>query len=146
MLIGQYVNRLNEKGRTALPAKFREIVGDSAIIAKWYEGCLVVVDTNSWEVLLTKLTGKSEIITSPVRDTDRFILGSAFEINLDSQGRFVIPKILREYAGLKDEITFVGLGTRVEVWDKKAWEEREKFVQEHASEFVEKLAEKRGDL
>ncbi|MCH7729996.1 cell division/cell wall cluster transcriptional repressor MraZ [Patescibacteria group bacterium] len=140
MLIGQYFTKLTEKGRCALPKKFRRQLGDKAIIAKWYEGCLVVVGEKLWEVLLIKLTGKSEIITQPVRDTDRFILGSAFEFTTDSQGRFVIPKVLREYAGLKEEVVFVGLGERVEVWSKGAWSQREDYVQKHASELVEKLA------
>jgi len=148
MLIGQYIARLTEKGRSSLPKRFREVIGDKAIVAKWYEECLVVVSTESWADLLQKLTGKSEIITAPVRDTDRFILGSAFEISLDSQGRFVIPRILREYANLKEEIVFVGLGDRVEMWDIKSWQEREKYVQENAPEMVEKLAKekkKEGD-
>lgn len=101
---------------------------------------MVVVGEGLWEALLKRLTGGSEIITQPVRDTDRFILGSAFEFATDKQGRFVIPKVLREYAGLKDEVVFVGLGERIEVWDKETWDKREDYVQKHASEMVEKLA------
>ncbi len=143
MLIGQYYTKLTEKGRCALPKKFRGQLGDKAIIAKWYEGCLIVVGKASWVALLTKLTGKSEIITGPVRDTDRFILGSAFEYETDSQGRFVIPKVLRDYAALGEEIVFVGLGNRVEIWSKESWVEREAYIQKHASELVEKLAKAR---
>lgn len=142
MLIGQYFTKVTEKGRCALPKTFRKQLGDKAIIAKWYEGCLVIVGGNRWEALLTKLTGKSEIITLPVRDTDRFILGSAFEFLTDSQGRFVIPKVLRDYAQLKEEAVFVGLGERIEVWNKNAWNEREAYIQKHATELVEKLAKK----
>jgi MraZ protein len=143
MLVGQYIQKISTKGRTAVPAKFRQALGQNVIVAKWYEGCLVIVDSKSWQALLLKLTGKSEVITAPVRDTDRFILGSAFEINLDNQGRFVIPKLLREYAGLTEQAVFVGLGDRVEVWDKKGWGEREKYVQKYAGEMVEKLAKDR---
>jgi len=143
MLIGQYYTKLTEKGRCALPKKFRKLIGDKAIIAKWYEGCLVVVGRTSWVALLTKLTGKSEIITGPVRDTDRFILGSAFEFETDSQGRFVLPKVLRDYAALDEEIVFVGLGDRVEIWSKASWIEREEYIQKHASQMVEKLAKAR---
>ncbi len=141
MLVGQYATKLTEKGRAAMPVHFRRQIGDAAIIAKWYEGCLVVVSQESWQELLQKLTGKSEIITAPVRDTDRFILGSAFEFTLDEQGRFVIPKLLRDYARLDEDIIFVGLGNRIEMWNKTEWEEREKYVQEHAGEMIEKLAD-----
>ena len=145
MLVGQYIQKISDKGRTALPAKFRREIGKDAIVAKWYEGCLIVVDLKSWDELLLKLTGKSEIITAPVRDTDRFILGSAFEVSFDQQGRFVVPRALRDYARLVDEVVFVGLGNRIEVWNKKGWEKREKQVQEKASDLVEKLAREGGD-
>ena len=140
MLIGHYYTKLTEKGRSSVPKKFRQEIGNKAIIAKWYENCLVIVDPDSWNALLNKLTGKSQIITEPVRDTDRFILGSAFEIDLDSQGRFVIPKALRDYARLSEEIVFVGLGNRVELWDSNLWIEREKYIQDHAGKMIEEIA------
>lgn len=140
MLLGHYITRLTTKGRTSIPAKFRKEIGNRAIVARWYEGCLVVVGIEEWKALLDKLTGKADIITQPVRDTDRFILGSAFEIRLDNQGRFVLPRVLREYASLSDEVVFVGLGDRVEVWSKKSWEDREKYIQEHAGKMIEDLA------
>ena len=142
MVIGQYLVKLTEKNRTALPKKFRNELGNAVIIARWYEGCLVIVSSKGWKALLDKLTGKSELITEPIRDTDRFILGSAFEVELDSQGRFVIPKILKDYANLNEEVTFVGLGDRVEVWNKNAWKEREVYVQENAAQMVEEVSNK----
>ena len=140
MVIGQYLVKLTEKNRTALPKRFRNELGNEVIIARWYEGCLVVVSNKGWKALLDKLTGKSDLITEPVRDTDRFILGSAFEVELDGQGRFVIPKILKDYADLGEEVVFVGLGDRIEVWNKDAWKEREEYVQENAAQMVEKVS------
>ena len=140
MVIGQYLVKLTEKNRTALPKRFRNELGNEVIIARWYEGCLVVVSNKGWKALLDKLTGKSDLITEPVRDTDRFILGSAFEVVLDGQGRFVIPKILKDYADLGEEVVFVGLGDRIEVWNKDAWKEREEYVQENAAQMVEKVS------
>ena len=140
MLLGQYQTKLDEKGRCAIPARFRSQIGKNAVLAKWYEGCLVFVKDDGWIALLEKLTAKSEIFTSPVRDTDRFIMGSAFEIELDSQGRFVVPKLLRDYANLSSDITFLGLGERVEIWNSKSWEEKERQVSENAVKLIEKLA------
>jgi MraZ protein len=141
MLIGHYITKLMQDGRCAMPSKFRKEIGSSAIVARWYEGCLVVVSVDKWQELLQKLTGRSEVITAPVRETDRFILGSAFEISTDSQGRFIVPKSLRDYAKLQEEVTFVGLGDRVEIWNKAAWEEKEKLLSEKAGEMIEKIAE-----
>ncbi|EKE16068.1 MAG: Protein mraZ [uncultured bacterium] len=140
MLIGQFQTKLDEKGRCAIPAKFRSKIGKRAVLAKWYEGCLVFVGEDGWIALLEKLTAKSEIFTSPVRDTDRFIMGSAFEIELDSQGRFVVPKLLRDYANLASDITFLGLGERIEIWNSKNWEEKERQVSENAEKLIETLA------
>ena len=141
LLMGQYLVKLTDKGRLALPSKFKKVLGTQVIVAKWYEGCIVVVDASEWESLLNKLTGKEKHITASVRDTDRFILGSAFEVELDAQGRFVVPKVLLNYAGVGNEAVFLGLGDRVEIWDKDAWREKEIEVQESASALIEKIAD-----
>ncbi len=124
----------------AIPKKIRRHLGKKFIIAKWYEGCLVAVSHESWQELLNRLTGASQIITSPVRDTDRFIMGSAFEVVPDEQGRIIIPEKLAQYAGFKKEVLFMGLGNRVEIWDQVSWEEREKYIAEHSAEFLEEVA------
>lgn len=140
MLIGQYQSRIDEKGRAVVPAKFRHQLTKISVVARWYENCLVLVSESGWLALLDKLTGKSQILTGPVRNTDRFILGSAFEIEIDAQGRFVIPKILRDYAKIGEEVTFLGLGNRVEIWDSKSWGTKEKEVSENADKLIESLA------
>lgn len=141
MLIGQYVSNLSPKRRAAIPKSLREELGSSLIIAKWYEGCLVLVGQKNWRALLKRLTGKIRLITAPVRETDRFILGSAFELVPDGQGRVVIPKTLADYANLTKKVVFVGLGERVEIWSEAEWNVREEFVARHAGEFIEDLAE-----
>lgn len=140
MLIGQYVNKITKKGRTALPSTYRKKIGQEAIVAKWYEGCIVIISKKNWQSHIQRLTGKENFLTLPIRDTDRFILGSAFEIKFDSQGRFVVPKTLRDYAGFRDELIYLGLGERIEIWDKNKWEEREKDIQQKASNMLEQIA------
>lgn len=142
MLIGTYVASLSAKRRVAVPSTFRKILGASFIAAKWYEGCLILVSKENWTALLNKLTGKNEIITQPVRDTERFILGSAYEMVPDGQGRVVLPARLAQYGGLEDKAVFVGLGDRVEVWERQSWEKREQYVSQNASKFIEQLSDK----
>ena len=139
MLIGQYFSKITDKNRISLPIKFRNELGKKLIIAKWYEGCCVIVSVEDWKKLLTKLTGRAEILTKAVRDTDRFILGSAFELDLDAQGRFVIPGNLKGYAGLSEDVTFLGLGDRIELWDTAVWNEKEQTVQENAGQTLEEM-------
>ena len=142
MLIGSYSGRLSPKRRTAVPKKFLEELGNTFIIAKWYEGCLVIVGKSLWEALLERVSPKGTVVTGPVRDTDRFILGSAFELNPDGQGRIIIPAGLATYGNLSEKIIFLGLRDRVEVWDEEEWARREKEISSHAAELIEKLAQK----
>jgi MraZ protein len=145
VLIGQYPGILGFKRRIAIPKKFRQILGEKFIIARWYENCLVIVSLTSWQELLKKITGKSRVITAPIRNTDRFILGSAFEVVADDQGRIIIPENLAKYAALKNKIIFVGLKDRVEVWNQEAWEKQEKHIAQHAAQMIEEIAkEDRG--
>ena len=147
MLIGNYSSNLTSGRRVAIPKKFREEIGKKIIIAKWYEGCLVVSKIDKWREIMDLLTGRASVITAPVRDTDRFVMGSAFELEADAQGRVILPQQLVEYGGLKSEVLFVGLGNRVEIWAKEEWERRESYLSEKASEMVEKLAlEQKGGV
>lgn len=140
MLIGQYTSKLTDKERISVPKKFRDELGDELIIAKWYENCLVLVSLPTWQQLQKRLIGKSELVTEPIRDIDRFILGSAYEISLDSQGRFVLPEVLRKYSQILDEVTFLGLGDRVEIWSSERWLKLEESLEEKASASIERIA------
>jgi MraZ protein len=144
MLLGQYQTKLDEKGRCPVPAKFRRELKNVCVVAKWYEGCLVIVSKDNWTGILDRLTAKSEFITSPVRDTDRFIMGSAFEVELDGQGRFVIPKILRDYGGLSENVVFVGLGDRAEIWNSERWQKKEEEISQVAEKLIEKIAKQKS--
>jgi len=139
MLIGEYKNKLDEKNRVALPKKFRADLGDRVIITRGYEGCLLVVSKKSWQMLIED-TVRGPFTSGVLRDTTRFLLGGAFEVELDGQGRFVLPKNLLDYASLGDEACFVGLGRWVEIWDSVKWEERLKFLYNHGSEIADKLS------
>ena len=140
MIIGNYSSKLTQGRRLAIPSKFRTKLGKKLIVARWYENCLVLVSQNNWEALLTKLSGKSEFLTSPVRDTDRFILGSAFEVQPDSQGRVLLSEDLVKHANLDSEVVFIGLGDRVEIWSKSDWNKRQQYLSDNASELIEKVA------
>lgn len=150
MLIGQYISKLTDKNRLSVPKKFRQEIGDDIIIAKWYEGCLVIVSKENWNRLKKRLIGETGLITSPVRDIDRFVLGSAFEISLDDQGRFVILDNLMNYADITDEVVFVGLEDRIEIWSANKWRDIEKSAMKKATAALEEIAnrkqiEKGGD-
>jgi MraZ protein len=140
MLLGTYPARFASGHRVSIPVQFRKEFGESVILARWYEGCLVLVGKGFWNVLYKRLTGGSDLIINPIRDTERFILASAYEVFPDEQGRIVIPERLTEYSNLKEDIYFIGLGEKAEIWDKQTWEEKEKEVIKNAASYIEDLA------
>lgn len=144
MLIGQYESKVGEKNRVAFPKRFREILLDKLIITYGFENSLIVVSESGWKALLQGTEDKPFLL-SGARDTQRFLLGGASLVELDSQGRFVLPQYLKEFASIKEEVVFVGLYRYVEVWDKKRWNEYQNKMQERISKTAEELVEKIGD-
>lgn len=140
MLIGQYRAKISPKGRIAFPKKFREEMGDSLVVTVGYENSLMVVSSKEWQALIEGTEGKPFILDS-ARDTNRFLLGEASEIVLDDQGRFVLPLYLREHAKMAEETVFLGLNKYVEIWDKKVWEEYQKYLHENMGKIAEKLGQ-----
>lgn len=139
MLIGEHIYKLGDKNRVALPKDFREEIGSKVVVTRGYEGCLVVVSPAQWERLLME-AASGPFVSGPVRDTSRFLLGGAVAIELDDQGRFVIPKSLLDYAGISAEVCFLGLGRWVEIWDKERWAKRRDFLAKEAGVIAERLA------
>ena len=138
MLIGSYPAKLSHKGRTAIPKKFRDELGNQVIITQGYEHCLTLVSTEAW----SKLTNFDKpFILDAARDTDRFLLGNAFENEPDDQGRIIIPAALKSYANLSDDIIFIGVGNRVEVWNANKWQEYQEYLAQHSNEIAKRLIE-----
>ena len=143
MLLGTYQVKVASNRRVFIPASLREELGEKYILAKWYEECLVLVSVSSWEALYKRLVGDQKIIISPIRDTERFILGSAYNTIPDDQGRIIIPETLASYAKITDTVSFIGLGDRVEIWEAKTWEEKQKNLAKEAVEIIENLAKEK---
>ena len=144
MLLGTYPAKFVSGHRVAVPSILRRELGDKFILARWYEGCLVLIDNKSWDALFRKLVGVGQLAVLPVRDTERFILSGAFEVSPDDQGRIVIPEVLLKYSGITEDIYLIGTGDRVEIWSKELWEQKEKEIVANAAEYIEQLAKKNG--
>lgn len=139
MLLGQYIGKVGVKGRIAFPKKFRQVLGDKLIITLGYESALIVVPEKGWKALLEGTEGKPFTL-SPARETQRFLLGGASEVTLDTKGRFILPTYLREYAKIEGEVVFLGLSRYVEIWDKKCWEEYKKNLEKNISLVAQRLS------
>ena len=120
MLIGEYEHSLDAKGRLIMPAKIREDIGEKFIITKGLDGCLFGFSQNEWDNFEEKL--KTLPLTNKnARDFVRFFLSGAIECEIDKQGRFLIASNLREYSNLEKEAVIIGVGTRIEIWNKEKW-------------------------
>ncbi len=146
MLIGQYESKIDEKGRTALPKRFREILGEKIIVTLGYENSLIIVSEENWNQLLQGTEGRP-FIEYETRETQRFLLGGASPVELDSKGRFILPSYLREFGKIKDEIVFLGLSKYVEIWDKKRWAEYRSGLEKNIEGISQRLVreEKSGE-
>jgi MraZ protein len=140
MLLGTYQAKFAAGHRVAVPSSLRKDLGENYILAKWYEECLVLVSKSSWDALLTRITGGQNLITAPIRGSEHFIFASAYEIEPDDQGRIVVPERLITYAGLGEDIYFLGVRDRVEIWDKSIWDEKEKMIAKEATKYIEELS------
>ncbi len=140
MLLGTYQVKVASGRRVFIPSSLRQELGEKYILAKWYEECLVLVAEDSWNALYKRLVGDTKIIVSPIRETERFILGSAYNTVPDEQGRIVIPEVLALFAKLTEQVSFIGLGDRVEIWDSKIWDEKQKSLSKDAAGIIEKLS------
>lgn len=140
MLLGTYQAKFAAGHRVAVPAPLRKDLGEIYILAKWYEECLVLVGKSSWDALLTRITGGQDLITAPIRGSEHFIFASAYEIEPDGQGRIVVPERLIAYAALSEDIYFLGVRDRVEIWNKDTWDEKEKIIAKEAARYIEDLS------
>ena len=122
MLIGEYEHSLDAKGRLIMPAKLREDIGEKFIITKGLDGCLFGFSQSEWTNFEEKL--KTLPLTNKnARDFVRFFLSGATECEIDKQGRFLIAGNLRQYAEMEKEVAIIGVGTRIEIWNKEKWKQ-----------------------
>ena len=139
MLLGQHESKVSEKNQVGLPKKFRETLGDSIIVTKGFENCLIIVSESNWKTLLEGTEGKP-FTHKASRDVQRYLLGNATQVDLDAKGRFVIPEYLRKFASISGEIVFAGIDRFVEVWDKSLWEENQTVLANNIEGIAERLS------
>ena len=130
MLLGEYTHNLDAKGRMAIPAKFRTKLTAGAIITRGLDHCLFVFDSKEWEILAQKLIALP-LAQANSRAFVRLMLAGATDVELDKQGRILIPDYLREYAGLKKQAIVAGFYNRIEIWDSEAWQDTKPRLKSH---------------
>ena len=140
MFIGEYQHATDEKGRLAIPAKFRATLGERAVITRGLDRCLFLSSGTDWEELAKK------IAAMPITDTNargfgRLMLAGAMEAPLDAQGRILLPDYLRTYANIKKQAVVAGLYSRIEIWEDVAWNKYKAETESQSNEIAARLSE-----
>jgi MraZ protein len=141
MLIGEYNHTLDKKGRVIVPSRFRDELGDTFIITRGMDSCLFLYPLHEWKNLETRLKtlpfNKAE-----TRAFMRMFFSGASEVEVDKQGRVLIPPLLREHSQLKKDVVFIGVSNRAEIWSREIWEE----YSNNSSQSFEQISEKLMDF
>lgn len=140
MFIGEYQHTVDEKGRIAVPAKFRKILRQGVVVTRGLDGCLFLYARAEWGKLVAKLSALP-IAKSNTRAFARLMLAGAMDGEVDGQGRVTIPEYLRAFAGLGKQVVIAGLFNRLEIWDQQRWETYKQQTEGKSNEIAEALGE-----
>lgn len=140
MFIGEYKHTIDDKGRLAIPSKFRKNLARGAVVTRGLDASLFLFPKEEWGKLADQLA-RLPLGQSNSRAFARLMLAGAMDVSLDKQGRIVLPEYLREYASLKKASVIAGLYNRLEIWDEDKWEAYKKKVESDADSVAEQLGE-----
>lgn len=121
MIIGQYIHQIDPKKRLSLPSRWRSEVGSKLIITNGLDKSLYIYTVTEWEMIAEKLSSLG-FATAEIRNFTRFMLANAYEIDIDSAGRILIPDNLKKFANLNNKVVLIGMHKRIEVWGEEEWE------------------------
>ena len=121
MFMGEYNHTLDEKGRLIIPSRFREELGTEFVVTKGLDGCLFAYANDEWQVLEDKLRALP-LTNKDARAFARFMLAGAAQVEIDKQGRILLPQVLRTFAGLDKDVVLLGIASRIEIWNRDKWE------------------------
>ena len=136
MFTGEFRHTVDEKGRLAVPIRFRPEFAQGAVVSKWIDNCLALFPRAAWDEFAAK-TAALPVTDTGARTFQRFLFGAAFEIDLDRQGRLVVPAVLRDFAGIEADAVVVGQRNHLEFWSPESWQtyssrlDEPEFLAEH---------------
>lgn len=138
MFIGEYSHLIDAKKRVAIPSKFRAELKNKAVITRGLDNCLFVYPLKTWEDLADKL-GKLPVGEAGTRSFIRLMLAGAVDVDIDKQGRVLVPDYLKQYAGLNKNIVVVGVYNRLEIWDLAKWNKYKRGAEKQTDKIAEQL-------
>ena len=138
MFFGEFEYKIDEKGRVPIPPKFRSEFKEGVVLTPGVEKCIIAYALPEWKKLAATLT-TGPVTPSKLRRLNRAIFATAFNLNIDGQGRIALPVPLREYAEIEDEVVIAGANNYLELWNKEQWESEKAISQEQVWQIIESL-------
>ncbi len=138
MFTGEYRHAVDDKGRIAVPSRFRAQLAGGVVVAQWLDSCLAIFPGPAWEELSAKV-GALPITDASARLLQRRLFAGALETELDRQGRVLVPQGLRSWAGLEAEAMVLGLQNHVEIWAPDSWNDYRRALDD-TDEFARAIA------
>lgn len=130
IFMGEYHQKIDDKGRLTIPAKIRYELGDNFIVTRGLDGCLFIYKKETWDKLINTYQDLPNV--KEARNFMRFFLSGANPQSFDKQGRINIAHPLIKYANLSKDVIVIGVGDRLEIWDNENWD---KFINENEDNF-----------
>ncbi len=138
MFIGEYSHSVDEKGRLAIPVKFRTDLAKGAVVTKGLDNCLSVYTMDEWQKFAEKVASLPAN-QADTRAFSRHMLAGAMDVELDKQGRIILPDYLRQYAGISKKAVVAGLYNRLEIWDEVGWQKYKASMEASSNDIAERL-------
>jgi MraZ protein len=139
MFLGRFSYTVDAKGRLAVPARFRPELAGEVVLTRGIDPCLALYPMASWQPLAAKVDALS-IADPDTRAFRRLVFAEAVNLELDGQGRILLPSDLRDYAGIVREAMVVGVNTSVEIWNPENWRMHAESAVRDGSELASRLA------
>jgi MraZ protein len=139
MFLGRYAHSVDAKGRLAIPARYREELAAGVVLTRGIDRCLALYPMSAWLPLAEQVSGLP--ITDPdARTFRRMVFAEAVDLELDAQGRILLPPELRRYADIDRDAYVVGVNTSIEIWSPARWDAQSALMENDGAEIAQRLA------
>jgi len=141
MFFGEYEYTIDQKGRVTIPPKFREAFKGGIVLLRGYDKCVTACTVAEWDKRAEQLS-RLPVTQSKTRRLNRATFSSAFSLDLDGQGRVVLPATLRQYAGVANDVVIAGVRDCLEIWSKEDWLAEQQLMGEQIWQIAESIEDR----
>ena len=138
MFIGEYQASIDDKGRISVPAKFRPSLKNKIVVTRGLDNSLFLYRLDEWKKLAEKLASLP-ISTANTRAFSRLMLAGAMDLDIDKQGRVILPGYLKDFAKIQKKVVIAGLYNRIEIWSEELWTVYKQQTENQSNQIAEQL-------